>query len=819
MKQLFNTLLTFAITMAVTSCTLMLDEPETTPDETPAENGDGFTAPKTEQNEYGVTTYQFKDGVKLLDEQYKDYILKVETDTTTGITNTYFSKAIPADLLPATGDLLATTLQDIFPFTLNDKVDVIQKGKDGNIIMTSHSVPLEDVYKELSFDVAAFIVNDDTDSRSDEAGGNVTKLKAVGAYTPMGRDDSDVDWSKKLDVANIYVNLIKGNKARFSPFDLDDPNAVYGLKLASDVYTDQRLGNQIVQKWVGADPTKIRWGYDSDFSLYFYLKSKALVKLHYSLAGKLSGSFQLKFRFGYGYQFSHTDGYISFPIIGTCGYEVPKDGIFPRQQYLSNADYLIKAQEAFFGVSAKVLKMGVAINFAFTADMALKYKSEKLVKYEKRCEWDGFTWSFEATLFNHNSNLKVAGLESTETKSEVSPYSKTTGFRINPHADVSLVFGAGIDDDLVGAKFAPLIVNCDAEYKSVEFEEYGTSKPSQLLDGNGKILYAADKSYDDADLSLGMTFDSQIGLSGDIPDLISQWNLLDLTKSFLEDNTKPIVIPFHYSKFPQLETTLVYDKKSNSTEYAFYKATVAQEKDRDMTDKTCAFGNVRLLIYDNDFKFIKEVKPKSTNKYFVEPDFTYEFDNLRLDINTEIGNSMYFYCVPVFSDTDSGVTYFSRPKRYMLRGDWGRILSVQALNITNASNAIGYDKLLTGFAFDGKYSFEVNTVKYIYLNVKFLDENGYAVFDKDYCYSTGKNRAGTIKGIFMIKHDLDVMVDRAVVTMYYKNPYWQTSMDPSLRNTILDEGEAVDLSTPFEDWPEYDYVNHDDWIKEGYKQQ
>lgn len=818
MRRILDILLILAIVFAVTGCTLMLEEPENTPEENPTENGDGFSAPKTEQNEFGVTSYQFKEGVKLLEEQYRDYIIKVETDTTTGITNTYFKKSVPADMLPATGDLLATTLQDVFPFTLNDKVDVVQKGKDGNIIMTSHSVPLEDVYKELSFDVAAFIVNDDTDSRSDESGHKVAKLKAIGAYSPMGRNDDDIDWSKTLDVANVYINLIKGPKVNFTPFDLDNPNASYSLKLVSDVYTDKRLGNQIVQKWIGADPTKIRWGYESDFLLYLFLKSKALVKLHYSLAGKLKGSFQLKFQFGYGYQFSRTEGFISFPIIGTCGYEVPKDGIFPHQQYLSNADYLIKAQEAFFGVSAKVLKMGVAINFAFTADMALKYKSEKLVKYEKKCDWDGFTWSFEASLFNHNSNLKVGGLESTETRSEVSPYTKTTGFRINPHADVSLIFGASVDDELIGARFAPLIVNCDAEFKSVDFEEYGTSKPSQLLDGNGKILYAADKSYDDADLSLGMTFDSQIGLSGDIPDLISQWNLLDLTKSFLEDNTKPIVFPFHYSKFPQLETKLVYDKGSNSSEITSYIATIAQEEDRDMSE-TPWFGNVRLLVYDDNFKFIKEVQPLPSNKYFVEPDVTYKFENLRLNTNTDIGSSTYFYCVPVFSDTETGMTYFSRPKRYMLRGDWGRILSVQALNITNASNAIGYDKLLTGFAFDGKYSFEVNTIKYVYLNVKFLDENGYAVFDKDYCYSTGKNRAGTIKGIFMIKHDLDVMVDRAVVTMYYKNPYWQTSMDPSLRNTVLDEGEAVDLSTPFEDWPEYDYVNHDDWIKEGYKQQ
>ena len=53
--------------MVMNACTLMLDEPEASETEEPeVSNGDGFSAPKTEVNEFGTTSYQFNDNVKLI---------------------------------------------------------------------------------------------------------------------------------------------------------------------------------------------------------------------------------------------------------------------------------------------------------------------------------------------------------------------------------------------------------------------------------------------------------------------------------------------------------------------------------------------------------------------------------------------------------------------------------------------------------------------------------------------------------------------------------------------------------------------------------
>ena len=58
------------------ACTLMLDEPEASETEEPeVSNGDGFSAPKTEVNEFGTTSYQFNDNVKLIDERYRPYLI------------------------------------------------------------------------------------------------------------------------------------------------------------------------------------------------------------------------------------------------------------------------------------------------------------------------------------------------------------------------------------------------------------------------------------------------------------------------------------------------------------------------------------------------------------------------------------------------------------------------------------------------------------------------------------------------------------------------------------------------------------------------
>ena len=57
MKRRFDILWLLAIALVMNACTLMLDEPEASETEEPeVSNGDGFSAPKTEVNEFGTTS-------------------------------------------------------------------------------------------------------------------------------------------------------------------------------------------------------------------------------------------------------------------------------------------------------------------------------------------------------------------------------------------------------------------------------------------------------------------------------------------------------------------------------------------------------------------------------------------------------------------------------------------------------------------------------------------------------------------------------------------------------------------------------------------
>ena len=61
--------LLLGLMLAAASCTLSFDEPPAS-DAVEKPNGDGFTSPRTEQTEFGNVTYQFENGVRVIDEQY-----------------------------------------------------------------------------------------------------------------------------------------------------------------------------------------------------------------------------------------------------------------------------------------------------------------------------------------------------------------------------------------------------------------------------------------------------------------------------------------------------------------------------------------------------------------------------------------------------------------------------------------------------------------------------------------------------------------------------------------------------------------------------
>lgn len=94
MKTIKNILAIIGILIFASGCTLMLDEPPADGnDDTP--NGDGFTAPRTEQTEFGDVTYQFQDGVRLINEKYVPYIIPAVTTPHWVIPKSYLPRIFP----------------------------------------------------------------------------------------------------------------------------------------------------------------------------------------------------------------------------------------------------------------------------------------------------------------------------------------------------------------------------------------------------------------------------------------------------------------------------------------------------------------------------------------------------------------------------------------------------------------------------------------------------------------------------------------------------------------------------------------------------
>lgn len=85
-------------------CTLSLDEPLPDGGEDIL-NGDGFSAPKTQQTEFGDVTYQFEEGVRVIDEKYVPYIIYCRNDTAMHHTEILLPRTSPETLSPGEANI------------------------------------------------------------------------------------------------------------------------------------------------------------------------------------------------------------------------------------------------------------------------------------------------------------------------------------------------------------------------------------------------------------------------------------------------------------------------------------------------------------------------------------------------------------------------------------------------------------------------------------------------------------------------------------------------------------------------------------------
>lgn len=812
MKTIKNILAIIGILIFASGCTLMLDEPSADGnDDTP--NGDGFTAPRTEQTEFGDVTYQFQDGVRLINEKYVPYIISCRNDSTLGHTEILFTKNIPSDLLPQRGDYIATTMSQLFQQTLCDEVDNIEE-TGGGYLLISHPVPLIKVFKELDFSIDARIAGDYEDSsKQSRSGGNTPKLKGfrlVPRHNSYSRgEEVDGEFSESL----FSLAFWDGDESKLKEFETNPADYhkwEHNVEKSpvSFLYPSIRSGGSTSR-------TATRVG----------LASYQNVKLKFSLKNGFDLELSNDLVQTYSICSESCDNWTAVPYCGSTGMTVPKDGILPENRW-TKYDYLLPALWLpTIGLDVYVAKICFDFNFAFAYDQACKVKGDKLFRYEGSQKTQFFKWNMKTdnnyeTTVNRSKSLDVRNPRLRKDLSNTVFQYATRGFL---HIDIGATFGAATLD------LSPLRINFDASFTHKMTNDGSKSKPSTLKApapigslGNKENTYeATDKSLDEwkGTLAVGLSTDAKAGADlGDLADYYDWFKHAALSMKWAEGSM--VLWRIADSAYPVIEYQQTYSPSSYT-----YHGTVTvphpgkigwfSVKEDIMED----FCNLELLIYDENFNFIKRAKWGLNNSvskigYGIEYGFDFTLDNTELP-----PFSKYFYVVPAYkinNYSDYGTRLFSKPLKYTTRLNTGQINGVETLWVENDDKYCKPGYCLDGIAMDADCLFNASSPANVNVKVEFFDSDGRNVMSKDFQYAIGTSKGGKIKAIYLINHRIETVIDKAKVTLWYDDPYRENSVDPSARKMILDEFEVVyDDNTEW--WPVFDYADPSYWTQQGYR--
>ena len=786
----------------------MLDEPPADGnDDTP--NGDGFTAPRTEQTELGSVTYQFQDGVRVIDEKYIPYIVTCRNDTTLGHTEILFTKNIPGDLLPRRGELLATTMSQLFQSTLCDEVDAIEASQ-GGYLMTSHAVSLRKVFKELDFSIDAGIAGDyEQSSEQSRSGGKTPKLKGfhlVPRHNPHSRGEDD---SSEFSEPLFSLAFWDGDESKLKEFETD-PADYHEWK--NEIPTPIRIIFPSVRIGGSASYTATRVG----------LASYQNVKLKFSLKNGFDLELSNDLVQTYSFRSETCDQWLALPVVGSTGMTVPKDGILHENRW-TKYDYMLPLPKLpSLGIDAYVAKLCLDFNFAFAYDEASKITGDKVFRYEGAQKTQFFKWNMKTdknyeTTVNRSKSLEVTDPRLRKDLSNTVFQYATRGFL---HIDIGFTLGLATLD------ISPLRINLDASCTHKMTNDGSKSKPSTL---KAKELYSKEYTYEATDKSLdewkgtlavGISTDMKGGADlGDLADYYDWFKHAAVSMKWWEGSM--VLWRIADSSYPVIE----YQQTYTPSNYTYHGIVTLPHPGKigwfSINDFVQGFDCLELLIFDENFNYIKRGKCTTpwgghaeiqyySIKYGQEFGFDFTLDNSELP-----PLSKYFYVVPAYR-SDNGQRLFSKPLKYTTRSNSGQINGVETLWVENDDKYCKPGYCLDGIAMDAECFFQASSPSDVHVTVEFFDSDGRSMMSKNFSYSIGSAKGGKIKAIYLLNHRIETVVDRAKLTLWYDDPYMQTSVDPSARKVILDEFEVVyDDNTEW--WPVFDYADTSYWTQQGYR--
>lgn len=813
MKQLNHTILLLGMMLLAVGCTLYLDEPVPDGGEDTL-NGDGFSSPKTQLTEFGDVTYQFEEGVRVIDEKYVPYIIYCRNDTAMHHTEILFTKNIPGELIPRRGEYIATTMSQLFQSTLCDEVDFVEESQ-GGYLMTSHVVPLHKVFKELDFSIDARIAGDyEESSEQSRSGGNTPKLKGfhlVPKHNPHSRGEDD---SSEFSEPLFSLAFWDGDESKLKEFETDpadyhDWKWESGKNYASFLFPSIRTGGSATHS-----ATRVGLASYQNVKLKFSLKNGFDLELSNDLVQT------------YSFRSETCDQWLALPVVGSTGMTVPKDGILHENRW-TKYDYMLPLPKLpSLGIDAYVAKLCFDFNFAFAYDEASKITGDKVFRYEGAQKTQFFKWNMKTdknyeTTVNRSKSLDVTDPRLRKDLSNTVFQYATRGYL---HIDIGLTLGLATLD------ISPLRINLDVSCTHKMTNDGSKSKPSTLKAKEPNYTYeATDKSLDEwkGTLAVGVSTDMKGGADlGDLADYYDWFKHAAVSMKWWEGSM--VLWRIAESPYPVIE----YQQTYTPSNYTYHGTVTLPHPGKigwfsTIYDYVQGFSNLELLIFDENFNFIKRGKCTTSwvtigesqyynLKYGQEFGFDFTLDNTELP-----PFSKYFYVVPAYSTatfpySNNWQHFFSKPLKYTTRSNSGQINGVETLWVENDDKYCKPGYCLDGIAMDADCLFNGSSPANVNVKVEFFDSDGRNVMSKDFQYAIGSAKGGKIKAIYLINHRIETVIDKAKVTLWYDDPYMQTSVDPSARKVILDEYEVIyDDNTEW--WPVFDYADPSSWTKQGYR--
>ena len=135
-RKIFRLSLTLLAAVLMFSCSKDDDSNENQPIS-------GMGSPVTEKSDNYNITYQYEDGVLVLNNRTQRYLSKVVEDSIL-----YFLPEMPDSIMPEVGTIISSRISDKTPYGLGNIV-ISKEEEDGLVKLVTTVAPLDDIFKEL----------------------------------------------------------------------------------------------------------------------------------------------------------------------------------------------------------------------------------------------------------------------------------------------------------------------------------------------------------------------------------------------------------------------------------------------------------------------------------------------------------------------------------------------------------------------------------------------------------------------------------------------------------------------------------------------